>query len=231
MPRKDVAPEAAAVADLAASLGRGLTPHQAAVLAGYLGLLLRWRRKVNLVGPADWPTILSTLVADSWHLADFLTGQASPFLPPAASPLCLFDFGAGAGLPGIPLRAFYERGTYFLLESRAKRAIFLGEAVDRLHLPATRAVEGRVEQTVPTILAEQPDAFVLCLSRAFAPWDRFLDICRQLVRRPMTVLTMTGSPAGEGTPLPPGWTLAAKAAYPAAEKERYLTLFTPAGAR
>ena len=131
--------------------------------------------------------MLTTLVADSWHLADFLTGPGAAFLPPERS-LCLLDFGAGAGLPGIPLRAFFERGEYLLLEARAKRAIFLGEAVDRLALPATAVVEGRVEATVPAILADRPDAFLLCLSRAFAPWPQFLDLCRELVRPPMVVL-------------------------------------------
>jgi len=226
MAARNAAPEPAAVARLAAELGRTLTANQAALLADYLDVLLRWRRRVNLVGPADWPTILSTLVADSWHLADFLAGPAEAHLP-AASPLVLLDFGAGAGLPGIPLRAFYERGSYVLLESRAKRAIFLGEAVDRLSLPATRVVEGRVEQTVPGVLAACPDAFVLCLSRAFAPWEDFLDICRDLVRPPMAVLTMTGGLAGEAGSLPPGWTATARTAYPVAGKERYLTLFVP----
>jgi len=226
MPDNNAMPEAAAVARAAAALGREITPRQAAILTTYLDLLVRWRRKINLVGPSDWPTMLTTLVADSWHLADFLTGPGAAFLPPERS-LCLLDFGAGAGLPGIPLRAFFERGEYLLLEARAKRAIFLGEAVDRLALPATAVVEGRVEATVPAILADRPDAFLLCLSRAFAPWPQFLDLCRELVRPPMAVLTMTGEPAGEEKTLPPGWNLAARAAYPAAGKKRYLALFSP----
>ena len=131
--------------------------------------------------------MLSGLVADSWHLADFLAGpEVGAVLPPPGAPLCLLDFGAGAGLPGIPLRAFYPGGEYVLLESRVKRAIFLGEAVDRLKLPATFVAEGRVEVTVPPIVAARPGVFTLCLGRAFAPWPQFLELCRTLVPAPMT---------------------------------------------
>jgi 16S rRNA (guanine527-N7)-methyltransferase len=221
-------PDAQAVARAAAGLGRELSPDQATRLAVYLEVLVRWGRKINLVGPAAWSDILSGLVADSWHVADFLAGPGAAWLPPAGSPFCTLDFGAGAGLPGIPLRLFWERGEYVLLESRLKRAIFLAEAVDRLHLPRTRAAEGRVEDTVPAELARRQGAFILCLSRAFAPWPRFLDICRELVPAPMAVLAMTNDPVPAGQ-VPAGFSLSTQAGYPAAGRTRFLTLFTPAG--
>ena len=222
-------PEAADVRREAARLGRELTPEQAGLLAGYLALLGRWSSKVNLVGPSDWREILATLVADSWHVADFLAGPAAVFLPPAGETVLGLDFGAGAGLPGIPLRAFCNRGDYVLLEARQKRSIFLGEAVARLGLAGLSVAEGRVEATVPPILAARPGGFVLCLSRAFAPWPLFLGICRELVRRPMAVLTMTGSPTPAAeTPL--HFAVAATGSYVVAGKTRYVSLFTPSAA-
>lgn len=230
MQHADTVLDAAAVIRAAAALGRELSSHQAAILTGYLDLLCRWRRKINLVGPTDWPTMLSALVADSWHLADFLgSPEVGPVLGPPGAPLCLLDFGAGAGLPGIPLRAFYSGGEYVLLESRVKRAIFLGEAVDRLKLPATVVAEGRVEVTVPPIVAARPGVFMLCLGRAFAPWPQFLEICRTLVPGPMAVVTMTGQ-APEASAMPPPFALAAHADYPAPGGSRYLSLFTPVAA-
>lgn len=219
-------PTAEAVSREAAALGRELTGPQAQGLAGYLDLLVHWRRKINLVGPVDWPTILATLAADSWHLADFLAGEAAAFLPSADTPLCALDFGAGAGLPGVPLRLFWERGEYVLLEARLKRSLFLGEAVDRLRLPRTTVVEGRVEATVPAALAKRPGAFILCLGRAFAPWPTFLDLCRELVRAPMAVLAMTNDPV-PAPDVPDTFFLAVQAGYPAAGRTRHLTLFLP----
>lgn len=225
MPPSDGQPDAAAVTRAAAGLGRELTLPQAATIAGYLGLLARFRSKVNLVGPADWETVLATLVADSWHVADFLSGPAGEaVLPPPGRPVLTLDFGAGAGLPGIPLRAFFDRGEYVLLEAREKRAFFLAEAVARLGLSGLSVAEGRVEDTAPGLVARHPEAFVLCVSRAFARWPQFLALCRRLVRPPLAALTMTGeAPTKEETP--EGFALAARTSYRIGEKTRYLALF------
>ncbi|MHC1789235.1 16S rRNA (guanine(527)-N(7))-methyltransferase RsmG [Solidesulfovibrio sp.] len=222
-------PAAKDVAREASRLGRDLTPEQAGLLASYLALLAHWRGKANLVGPADWREILATLAADSWHLADFLQGPGAMALAAPGQPVLGLDFGAGAGLPGIPLRAFWNRGDYVLLEARQKRCVFLGEAVARLGLAGLHVAEGRVESTVPPVLAARPGAFVLCLSRAFAPWPQFLGICRELVPRPMAVLTMTGSPT-PADQTPPEFAVAAAASYVVAGKTRYLSLFTPSAA-
>jgi 16S rRNA (guanine527-N7)-methyltransferase len=225
MPPSDQQPDAQAVARAAAGLGRHLTPEQAGTISGYLALLARFRSKVNLVGPADWETVLATLVADSWHVADFLSGPAgAAVLPPADRPVLGLDFGAGAGLPGIPLRAFFDRGEYVLLEAREKRAFFLAEAAARLGLSGLSVAEGRVEDTVPGIVARHPDAFVLCVSRAFAPWPQFLALCRRIVRPPFAALTMTGEAPAEAE-MPQGFVLAARASYRIGEKTRYLALF------
>lgn len=223
-------PDAAAVARLAGTLGRELSPAQAEHLAGYLQLLGRWRRRVNLVGPPDWETMLATLVADSWHLADFLAGpEAVSVLPAGGAPFVCLDFGAGAGLPGIPLRAFYDRGPYVLLEAREKRAVFLGEAIARLGLAGVFVAEGRVEATLPAVLERHPGAFALCISRAFAPWPRFLEVCRALVRPPMAVLTMTGE-APEAAATPADFSPAVRSAYRVGDRTRYISLFIPRAA-
>lgn len=225
MPQSDAPPDAVAVTRAAARLGRELSPEQAETLSGYLRLLARFRTKVNLVGPADWKTVLATLVADSWHLADFLAGPAgAAVLPPVGAPLLCLDFGAGAGLPGLPLRAFFDRGPYVLLEAREKRAFFLNEAVARLGLAGLSVVEGRVEEVVPGIVARHPDAFVLCISRAFVPWPEFLTMCHTLVRPPLAALTMTGEPPTAAA-TPAGFALSATTSYPVGDRTRYLALF------
>jgi len=153
-------PSPSDVADAALGLGRKLTPEQSAGLATYLGLLQTWNRKTNLVGPRVWPHMLSELVADSWHLAELLDELTLP-----GSPVTL-DFGAGAGIPGVPLRLFWKKGRYVMIEPRSIRAGFLRQCAAMMRLPGTEVFEGRAE-------AVRDNADV-CLSRAFQPWREFL---------------------------------------------------------
>ncbi len=135
-------PDASQVAAAAARLGRALTDEQAGLLAAYLGLLVKWNSRMNLVGPSAWPEILETLVQDSWHLADLLES-----LDP--QPAETLDLGAGAGLPGIPLRVFWTSGDYWLVEPRQKRALFMEQAAAHMRLPRTRVVCARMEALPP----------------------------------------------------------------------------------
>ncbi|MFP5221388.1 MAG: 16S rRNA (guanine(527)-N(7))-methyltransferase RsmG [Acidobacteriota bacterium] len=171
-------PTPESVARAALALGRELTPEQAAGLAAYLGLLESWNRKTNLVGPRAWPEMLSELVADSWHLADLL---ASLDLP---DDCVTFDFGAGAGIPGLPLRVFWKTGRYVMIEPRAKRAGFLRQCAAMMRLSGTEVFEGRAED-----VRGKAD---VCLSRAFQPWREFLETSRLFLR------SAPGCPEGPG---------------------------------
>lgn len=222
-------PTPESVARAALALGRELTPEQAAGLAAYLGLLESWNRKTNLVGPRAWPEMLSELVADSWHLADLLESLDLP------EDCVTFDFGAGAGIPGLPLRVFWKTGRYVMIEPRAKRAGFLRQCAAMMRLKDTEVFEGRAED-----VREKAD---VCLSRAFQPWREFLETSRLYLR------SMPGSAAqqdpGAGQPgrksavvvfsnesqpeaaAPDGFGAAAVTAYPSRGKTGYFWVFAP----
>ena len=213
------------VALAASRLGRELTGPQADGLAAYLELLQTWNRKMNLVGPTRWPEMLDSLVADSWHLADLLAGLSLPPEP------VTFDFGAGAGIPGVPLRLFWDVGQYLLIEPRAKRAGFLRQCLAQLRLPGTTVFEGRSE----ALAGRCAD---ICLSRAFQPWREFLNTARGFWR-PATQKTgqaFTGlavvfasDPEPDG-PLPEGCRLVVAKAYPSRGKTGYFWVFAPSSA-
>lgn len=101
----DTFPTREAVLAAAHRLGRDVDPAQAELLAAYLDQLMKWNRKMNLVGPSDWRTVFDRLVVDSLFLADFLAGLRLP-----ERPLCL-DFGAGPGCPASPCACFGGRAT------------------------------------------------------------------------------------------------------------------------
>jgi 16S rRNA (guanine527-N7)-methyltransferase len=87
-------------------------------LAVYLELLVRWNAAFNLVGPDGWREIFTHLAADSFYLADFLSRLP---LPDASQ---TWEFGAGAGLPGIPLRLVWTQGEYCMVERRKNGRFF-----------------------------------------------------------------------------------------------------------
>jgi 16S rRNA (guanine527-N7)-methyltransferase len=211
-------PEPEAVADLARELGRELSRDQARGLAVYLGLLSTWNRRINLVGPKFWPDMLRDLVADSWRLADLLLE-----LPLASEPLTL-DFGAGAGIPGAPLRLFWPRGRYVLIEPRAKRAGFLRQCLAQLNLEGTTVFEGRDQD-----LAGRLGKADLCVSRAFKPWPEFLRTARDFLGPTGLAVVFANGPEPKAPP-PVGWELHSIRPYPSRGRTGYFWVFRPSSA-
>lgn len=217
-------PTPAAVAEAAAALGRNLDPGQARGLALYLAELAAWNRRMNLVGRAGWREVLADLVADSWLLADFLAGLAWPAGEEGGEgrPRSV-DVGAGAGLPGIPLRLFWEAGEYVLLEPRQKRAAFLNRALSLLRPPRTRAVCARLEEAGNLFPAD------LFLSRAFRPWPEVLLLARPLLAPGGRCVVLAGGPPPAGDdPRLAGWALEDRRAYSSPSGERWFWSLTPA---
>ncbi|WP_051261831.1 16S rRNA (guanine(527)-N(7))-methyltransferase RsmG [Desulfovibrio inopinatus] len=210
------------VMEKAASLGRILTPDQARGLATYLGLLETWNKKINLVGPKRWPEMLSILVADSWHLADFLDALGAE--ADIRNTLSL-DLGAGAGIPGVPLRLFWPHGEYVLVEPRTKRAVFLELAVSSLKLAQTRVFRGRTEQLFKTILAHDKRAG-LCLSRAFMPWPDFLRLSCEFLAPGGVAVVMTNEAVTQEC-APDTVRLLRTSQYEAVGNTRYVSAFMP----
>lgn len=164
-------------------------------LALYLGLLMKWNKAMNLVGARDWRSALLSLGADSFFLADFLNTLP---LPPEPE---IWDLGAGAGLPGIPLCIINRRGVYRMIEARGKRALFISNVLAQLKLPGVFVHEARVED----FFQHPPgaDKAQAILSRAFKPWREVLDLVRpHLAPQGLVIIMSTGR---EEKIVPAGW--------------------------
>lgn len=203
-------PTATAVRVFAQNLGRSLDENQDTLLSSYLDLLVKWNKRMNLVGPTSWQEILETLIQDSWYLADFLQGTKDPGQ--------VLDLGAGAGLPGIPLRIFWQVGDYYLVEPRHKRAIFMEWAVSAMGLPRTWVFCGRMEE-----LPGARRRADLVVSRAFKPWAELLTDVREYLAPDGRVLIMSNA-ARPDTRIK-DYALEATQEYLVAGKKRYFWLF------
>ncbi len=194
--------------------GFALTDGQMGNLATYLELVLKWNKVMNLIGPYSWDDALRTLLMDSLHLAVFLDSLKLP-----DAPSC-WDFGAGAGLPGIPLRIVWQRGEYHLVEVREKRALFMQQTVARLGLPHTHVFRGRAEDFMEGRIPAD-----LLLSRAFMPWERLLEFAGDRVapNGRVVILALESPPAA----LPAGWGLEDSQEYAIGSDTRYFWSLMP----
>lgn len=153
-------------------------------LAGYIEMLLAWNRSLNLSAHNNAKDLLRDLIQDSFFLAVFL--ESLLYLQTAPQ---ILDIGAGAGLPGLPLRIFWQHGSYVMIESRQKRALFLANVLAKLKLPATSAICARAEQYFN--LHEPADCIV---SRAFMPWSKLLDFCKPGLAQNGIIIVMANEP-------------------------------------
>ncbi|MBU1247150.1 MAG: class I SAM-dependent methyltransferase [Proteobacteria bacterium] len=205
-----------------AKIGCDLEESVAEPLALYLEVLVKYNRRMNLVGPANWRSIFETLVVDSIHLASFLQELALP-----VSPLTL-DLGAGAGLPGIPLRMLWNAGEYWMVEVRQKRVSFMRTALGQLELERTNVFEGRAEEVLEHLAdGGEPVLADLILSRAFMPWYKLLDYVPSMLTDSGRVIILSNDMPPHSGAFPDRWSLESFKAYPAAGGERYFWSVVP----
>lgn len=184
----------------------------------YLGQLMKWNRVMNLVGKSCWDEALRILIADSAHLLPFITTlQKNNLL--SEEPIT-WDLGAGAGLPGIPLRLVWQDGHYTLVDSREKRTLFLKTVLAAHPFGNTDVVQARVEHFFPT----QPQANMI-ISRAFMPWEQVLGLVSPYVIERGLVVFLALTPAPQAhTVLETNsrWKCVQEEQYSIGKDERYL---------
>ena len=116
-----------------------------------------WRRKINLIGPAEFDQVWRRHVWDSWQLLEHV-----PEGP-------IVDLGSGSGFPALVLAAGFasEESHMTMIESVGKKCAFLRAAVESAKLNA-RVIQGRVE-------AINPVEAQCVTARAFAPLPKLMD--------------------------------------------------------
>ncbi|OGW62400.1 MAG: 16S rRNA (guanine(527)-N(7))-methyltransferase RsmG [Nitrospirae bacterium RBG_16_64_22] len=141
-------------------MGVRLSDGQVEAFLRYIHLLLKWNRRINLIGTDDPSEIIVRHLVDSLLFLEVF---------PSGAPLRVIDLGSGAGLPGIPVKIARPDDTVVLVESRAKKASFLREAVRVIRLPGVAVYEGRIEEIAGD--QEHGGRYDVVVMRAVSPED------------------------------------------------------------
>ena len=108
-------------------------------LKTYESLLSEWQNKFNLVSNTSLP--------DAWnrHFLDSL--QLLKFIPDTAK--LMYDFGSGAGFPGLVLAVVLQNRTPYLkiklVESIKKKTLYLNAVASELELNNVEVLNDRIE--------------------------------------------------------------------------------------
>jgi 16S rRNA (guanine527-N7)-methyltransferase len=124
------------------------------------------------------------------------------------------DIGAGAGIPGLPLRLAAPRVRLTLVEARRKRVSFLRAVRRELHLEDVAIEEGRAEDLVER-RAELAGAFDVVVARAVGPAAALLPIAFKYLKVGGLLLV-----AGPPSPAPEGQLEVARVGVPGARVSR-----------
>ena len=142
--------------------GRPIDAKASGRFSQYLELLLLWNRAQNLTGFESAPEIVRGLFEDSLLLL--------PLLPDR--PLRVVDIGAGAGIPGMPLRIVDDGIEVTLVESKRKRVSFLKTLRRELGLDQSVVIEEGRAETVVSEVVRRDGGFDVAVARAVGSLER-----------------------------------------------------------
>ena len=156
----------------------------------YYELLAASARRAALTSVTSYEAVQQRHFVESLALVAAL--RRAGVLKPGAEAR-LLDLGAGAGLPGLPMKLAQPELNLTLLEATAKKAAFLVNVVRDLGLPTVEVVAARAEE-----VAHQPqsrETYDLVVARAVAPLPVLLELALPFLRLGGHVASPKGSGA------------------------------------
>lgn len=146
----------------------------------YEELLKKWQKTINLVSPKTLSNLWERHFADSLYLYDFIKDKD-----------LIIDIGSGAGFPAMVLAIVGSNEKNFpkivMIEADERKCFFLQEIKRAYNLKDTQVEikNIRVENLNKDIEEkgnsdyEQKAKYIT--GRAFAPLDKFLDLCKTII--------------------------------------------------
>lgn len=146
----------------------------------YADLLVRWQKKINLVG--------NNTIPDLWNRHMLDSAQLYPLLP---KPDCtIIDFGSGAGFPGLVL-AIMGGPKVTMIESDGRKCAFIAEAMRVTGTGEAARLENRRIEDI------EPFPVDVVTSRALASVDKLLIFGEKFIEESTICLFPKGKKADE----------------------------------
>jgi len=155
----------------ARQLGLELEAGQIGLFGAYFDELKKWNKKAGLTSIVEEEEVISG------HFLDSLSCLASNRIGPFSN---MIDLGAGAGLPGIPLKIVYPSLSLTLIDSSKKKARFLEFLVKRLGLDGTEVVCQRAEEFAQ--VSSNRESYDIVVTRAVAGLPVLLEYSLPLLK-------------------------------------------------
>lgn len=163
-------------------LGFTATDEQLDMLIRYAQMLKKRNEQVNLTAIVDDEGIVTKHFLDS--MTPLLTGRVGKKV---------IDVGCGAGFPGLVLKIMRPDIDLVLLDSLAKRLVFLDDVCSELGLCGVQTVHARAEDGARRMRGE----FDTAVSRAVANMTVLSELCLPFVRKGGDFLALKGPLADE----------------------------------
>lgn len=140
----------------------------------YVETLLKWNRKINLIGKSTESIIWERHIEDCWRLQDIIICKND----------AIVDLGSGAGLPGL-LFSMNDYTHVTLIESDLKKTAFLRHIKGQLNLN-TKIIEDRIENHLDI-------RYDWVTARAFASVVNILPFATKLLKNTGKVCLLKGT--------------------------------------
>ena len=147
-------------------IGCQLTRESCEQFEWYFRELVRWNKKINLIGHQKEKDIIANLFIDSLAFRKVVHDEL---------PSSVLDIGSGAGFPGLPLKISEPNISVTLVEPNLKKVAFLHHIIGSLGLKSVHVEAKRIEE-MPNFIQFQQAYDWICLKAL-----RY-DICLPYVR-------------------------------------------------
>lgn len=134
------------------------------ILDQYLQTFLKWNKTINLSAHREAIEAIEKNILDCAYFSKYIIDKE------------IFDFGSGAGLPGLILAILNPERNLYLIESDQKKVSFLQNCSFKLGIKNVNIIREYVDVSKGLILHQAPKKIEIIVSRATISPDKLISL-------------------------------------------------------